>query len=70
MLSKKIVKYIQSLSLKKFRDQEEAFIAEGPKIAGEFLSQKKMQCIMICAEKSWLNENKELLLGIAPSAYF
>ena len=70
MLSKKIVKYIQSLSLKKFRDQEGAFIAEGPKIAGEFLSQKKMQCIMICAEKSWLNENKELLTGIAPSAIF
>ena len=54
MLSKKIVKYIQSLTLKKFRDEEGAFVAEGPKIVAEFLSQKKMQCIVLCAEKNGL----------------
>ena len=70
MLSKKIVKYIQSLNLKKFRDQEDAFIAEGPKIVGEFLLQKKMECIMICAEKNWLHENEKLLKGIDSSAIF
>ena len=70
MLSKKIVKYIQSLSLKKFRDQEGAFIAEGPKIVAEFLSQKKMECVMICSEKNWLHENEGLLKGMDPSSIF
>ena len=70
MLSKKIVKYIQSLSLKKFRDQEGAFIAEGPKIVVEFLLQKKMQCEMICADKNWLQENEELTKVLSSSSIF
>lgn len=70
MLSKKIVKYIQSLTLKKFRDEEGAFIAEGPKIVAEFLSQKKMQCIVLCAEKKWLDQNQDLLKRIDPSSVF
>ena len=70
MLSKKIVKYIQSLSLKKFRDAEGAFIAEGPKIVNEFLSEKKMKCILICAVKDWLNENSLLLEGHEISAVY
>ena len=70
MLSKKIVKYIQSLSLKKFRDAEDAFVAEGPKIVGEFLLQSKMQCVLICAEKKWLVENEALLNRIDPSSIF
>ena len=41
MLTKKIAKYIQSLSHKKFRDEEGAFIAEGPKVVSELLSSKK-----------------------------
>jgi len=70
MLSKKIVKYIQSLSLKKFRDAECAFIAEGPKIVNEFLSEKKLKCILICAVKDWLNENSLLLEGQDISAMY
>ena len=70
MLSKKIVKYIQSLSLKKFRDAEGAFIAEGPKIVNEFLSEKKLKCILVCAMKDWLNENQLTLQSAdAPSVY-
>ncbi len=61
MLSKKIVKYIQSLSHKKFRDEEGVFIVEGPKVVGEFLEQQKMECTMICAEKNWLSQNEILL---------
>ena len=41
MLSKRIVKYIQSLSHKKLRDEHGAFIAEGPKVVAEFLSAGK-----------------------------
>lgn len=64
MLSKKIVKYIQSLSHKKFRDEEGAFIAEGPKIVSEFLLSRKTKCKIICAEKKWLSENESLLKNI------
>ncbi|MDQ2752845.1 MAG: RNA methyltransferase [Bacteroidota bacterium] len=38
MLSKKEVKYIQSLSDKKNRDEEGVFIAEGPKLLDELLA--------------------------------
>ncbi len=38
MLGKSQVKYIQSLGHKKHRDQEQLFIAEGPKIVGELIA--------------------------------
>jgi len=65
MLTKKIVKYIQSLSHKKFRDEEAAFIVEGPKVVAEFLLSKKFDCRLICAEKNWLFENEILIRGIS-----
>ena len=70
MLSKKIVKYIQSLSHKKFRDEEGVFIAEGPKIVSEFLLSEETKCTMICAEKKWLSENESLLKNISPENIF
>jgi len=70
MLSKKIVKYIQSLSHKKFRDEEGVFIAEGPKVVSEFLSAEIIECKIVCAEKEWLFENKILLKNIDPTNIF
>ena len=70
MLSKKIVKYIQSLSHKKFRDEDGVFIAEGQKVVGEFLSGSNMKCKLVCAEKSWLSENGFLLKNISPEKIF
>jgi len=64
MLSKKIVKYIQSLSHKKLRDEENAFIAEGPKIVAEFLSGENFNCKILCAYRDWLTSNKNLLKNI------
>ena len=64
MLTKKIVKYIQSLNLKKFRDEEGEFIAEGPKVVGEFLLSKNFEPRIICAEKNWLFDNAILLKEI------
>jgi TrmH family RNA methyltransferase len=61
MLTKKFVKYIQSLSHKKFRDEENAFIAEGPKVVSELLASEKFKSISICAEKEWLLEHQALL---------
>jgi len=66
MLSKKIVKYIQSLSHKKLRDEENAFIAEGPKVVAELLSGGNFSCKMLCAYGDWLSANKNLLNKILP----
>jgi TrmH family RNA methyltransferase len=56
MLSKKIVKYIQSLSHKKLRDKEGVFIAEGPKVVGEILSSQSFKCKIICATQEWFHD--------------
>ncbi|MEO8721082.1 MAG: RNA methyltransferase [Ginsengibacter sp.] len=70
MLNKKIVKYIQSLSHKKFRDEEGVFVAEGPKIVSEFLLSENGVCNIICAEKSWLTENEILIKQLNPNNIF
>jgi TrmH family RNA methyltransferase len=64
MLSKTIVKYIQSLHHKKARDEQGLFIAEGPKVVADLLISKRFVCKTICASESWFDENKELLLSI------
>ncbi|CAN5217645.1 RNA methyltransferase [soil metagenome] len=62
MLSRKLIKYIQSLSHKKFRDTDNVFIAEGPKIILEFLTSKTFECELICALPQWINNiDKDLL---------
>jgi len=66
MLSKRIVKYIQSLSHKKLRDEENVFIAEGPKVVAEFLSEENFTCKILCASNDWLLSNKNLLKNILP----
>ena len=38
MLSQRIIKYIQSLSHKKLRDEHGQFVAETPKVIAEFLT--------------------------------
>ncbi|MFM7510856.1 MAG: RNA methyltransferase, partial [Bacteroidota bacterium] len=37
MITKSVVKDIQSLAAKKYRDQSGLFLAEGPKVVGELL---------------------------------
>ena len=64
MLSKRIVKYIQSLSHKKLRDEHGQFIAETPKIVAEFLSAKNFKCKILCADKRWISENENLLKDV------
>ena len=44
MITKNTVKYIQSLQHKKFRDEFNIFVAEGPKVVGELLLQNKFVC--------------------------
>lgn len=57
LISKSQVKYIQSLSHKKFRDEAGVFVAEGPKIVGELLRVPGMRCRQVFAVKRWIEEN-------------
>src|SRR5690606_28781885 len=57
MLSKTKVKYIQSLGHKKRRDEEQVFIAEGPKIVSELLSEPRINALEIFALQDWLQQN-------------
>jgi RNA methyltransferase, TrmH family len=52
MITKATVKYIQSLQHKKFRDEHNAFIAEGPKVVEELLEENIFECDAIyCTKK-------------------
>ncbi|MES1221076.1 MAG: RNA methyltransferase [Bacteroidota bacterium] len=57
MLVKSQVKYIQSLSQKKFRDTEGLFVAEGPKIINELLCAGNVKPHSIFALKGWIDAN-------------
>ena len=65
MLTKTQVKYIQSLGQKKFRDEHGQFIAEGPKVVAEFLTNSLIQVKELYAVKNWVEENKEKYPGTA-----
>ncbi len=49
MISKSIIKYIQSLQHKKFREQHGAFVAEGPKVVSGLLQANNFICRNIYA---------------------
>lgn len=57
MLSKKEIKDIQSLALKKHRDQMKLFVAEGPKVVDELLLAIPQQVKKIYATKEWVKQN-------------
>ncbi len=65
MLSKTIVKYIQSLAHKKLRDEHGVFIAEGPKVVAELLHSNKFPYKIICGLQSWMDDNAVLLRNIS-----
>ena len=64
MLSKTQFKYIQSLGHKKYRDEEDLFIAEGPKILKELLSSKNTIIRQIYAVDSWIKNNPIVRDGV------
>jgi TrmH family RNA methyltransferase len=61
MLSKSEIKYIQSLSQKKFRDEEGVFVMEGVKMADEIISSYKHLIKHIYATEKWIVKNQEKL---------
>jgi len=58
MLSKNEIKDIQSLSHKKFRDELNLFVAEGPKIVGELIELIPQQIEKVYAVREWIESNK------------
>lgn len=57
MLSKKVLKDIQSLSLKKCRDETGLFLAEGPKIANELIEAIPQQVQQVYALPLWIDKH-------------
>ncbi len=66
MITKKQVKYIQSLSQKKLRDSEKQFVAEGPKIVDELLAIGRTPPVAIYATETWMNRTAVAGLPVQP----
>src|SRR4051812_26642316 len=60
MLSKKEIKDIQSLDQKKFRNEQQRFVAEGPKIVGELLHIIPQRIEKIYAVEAWAAQHEHL----------
>ena len=59
MLSKTAVKYIQSLTHKKFRDENGIFLAEGPKVVEEIISSGNCICKDVYGLQDYFDSNKD-----------
>ena len=59
MISRARIKWIKSLEMRKYRLQNNAFVAEGPKLVGELLPYSTP--IYVAATKEWLAQNDQLL---------
>src|SRR5215471_1947504 len=60
MITKNQVKYIQSLSHKKFRDEEGVFVAEGPKVVAELLAMSYIKAKEIYGTTAWWESQPQL----------
>lgn len=60
MLSKNKIKFIQSLSRKKQRDEEQLFLVEGDKLVTEAL-QSVFKVRMLCATPEFIRQNSSIL---------
>ena len=60
MLTKNQIKYIQSLGQKKCRDNDNVFVAEGPRLVSELLNSNQCHVKQIYAIKDWMNSNPDL----------
>ena len=59
MLSKAKIKYIRSLELKKFRNECNAFVAEGNKLVADMLP--AFTCDLLIAKSSWMATQGDIL---------
>ena len=64
MLSKSDVKYIQSLSYKKYRDEEAVFTVEGIKMVLELISCFPERIVRIFATNLWIQEHPQIVKNL------
>ena len=57
MLTKAQAKYIQNLGHKKLRDDENVFVAEGPKLVQELLQSGNVQLLSLYADEMYIRSN-------------
>lgn len=63
MISKAKIKYIKSLESKKNRKKENRFVAEGPKVVGDLITEGFLPYIIV-ATNQWFDNNSSLLTTI------
>jgi TrmH family RNA methyltransferase len=68
MISKSQVKYIQSLGQKKHRDEEQVFLAEGPRLVTDLLQSENVVVKELYALSDWLVANEQILKDINTNA--
>ena len=61
MISKSLIKYVQSLHLRKYRQKYDKFIAQGPKIAIEIIQSGKVDLEYIFGTSAFIEKHKDLL---------
>lgn len=69
MLSKAQNKYIRSLTQQKFRNEYKVFIAEGEKIALEWLSANERIQMIVCTE-TFAHQNKKQIAGHSEAEFY
>lgn len=65
MISKNKIKYLHSLKAKKFRDAEDVFVAEGPKVVGDIFARHKSNLTLLVATSEWLNGEGRTIASVA-----
>lgn len=61
MISKSLLKYVQSLHSRKNRQKYDKFIAQGPKIANEILTSSNLTVEFIFGTTTYIEKNQDLL---------
>lgn len=62
MLSKAKIKWIKSLGERKFRQELQLFVAEGPKLVGELL--RVYRPVYVAGTAAWIQSNSAMLQGV------
>jgi RNA methyltransferase, TrmH family len=70
MFNKTHTKYIQSLHHKKFRDENDVFIAEAPKVVLDLLQGRQFTCQQLFAVNEWLTVNEKTVQQYTNAAVF
>lgn len=60
MLSRNMLKTLSKYKQEKYRREDEVFVVEGVKLAGEFLK-SDFELLLVCAERAWIEGNEKAI---------